>query len=173
MKRLLLVLVLSLVAVTVGAADGEFMRLSGSYEYNIEFDTLSDTASGDGDTEVDSIFRLHKKIMGFNTLHARIIGGVALSGSSQITGLADTLTLQLWTGMDGWGTTDLVRVDSVSLRTALPCTLDVVLHSNVGDTLLRDYLFIQWTYGDSLTELEDTDTPVTAKFPIRYEITLK
>ena len=180
MKRLFLSLFLATITVLVMiAADGQYDKIAGGYQYLISFDT---TPSGTWEsTHVDSMFRLPKKMSGYSTLHATIIAAprTQVTTTSMLTGLDDSIWLWLYTSVGmtqaDSASGDLKLIDS-TVSTTIPCTLKTTLHSNVGDTLLRDFLYIRWQMYDSLSDTVDGTTEpniVTAKYPIRYDITLK
>jgi len=181
MKRLLFLMMIAIFGLFLIAANGDYDKLVGNYYYYVTFDTGSGVGAADS-TTFDSLFRIPNWSAGYSTLHSRIIvGSPASSGDSsngaskQITGVGDSIIVCLKTGPEYADVnTELVTIDSL-ISITVPCTLITVLDATLGDTLIRDRIFIWYYMTDTLNDsVPGTATTfLTAKYPIRYDITLK
>lgn len=155
MKTKIILSVLLCVSFMLLAA-GEYRRYGDTKQITVVTDSAGDSTYASGNFGVGMVY-------GFNTLHGRVIMENAKPNPAGL-GNADSAWLWLYTYMING---DLILVDS-AVKNALPCTLTTVVHSNVGDTLLRSYLQIAYAVYDSLG-----DTLATVEYPIKYDITLK
>ena len=155
MKRFYLIVLCILSAV--------FMIAAGEYLKHDNAGTLSVLTDGGGDSTTGSGSFFVGETRGFTGLYAQIIISPAFPTQAGL-GNADTGWVWLYTIGDGGNS---YLVDS-AWSAGLPCTLLTVLHSNVGDTLLRDMLRID-------VEIEDTlgDDTSTVLYPVAWKIKLK
>lgn len=110
----------------------------------------------------DSFYIEGGQTWGFKTLQADIVLRNQLSAEAGL-GVADSAIVWLYAvkGHENY------RIDSARC-TVIPCTLIVNLHSNVGDTVLHDYLMVKYYTYDTLTEKNMIIT-----YPMTWDITLK
>lgn len=156
MKRffLLLVVVLLVAATMYAASDNRKHR--GVEQIGVTTDSLGDSTIATGSFGAFTTD-------GYNTLQSEIIIGNAKPAYAGL-GVSDSGIIFLYTHTEHGAN---VLIDSTS-KGSLPCTLSTIVHSNVGDTLIREYLEIEFAIHDTLG-----DSLIAVNYPITYSIKLK
>jgi len=102
---------------------------------------------------------------GGNALQGRIIVGDMIGyTASKLTGLEDSAIVWLLAS----GPTGSWAVDS-QISASLPCTLDVLVGEQDGDSLLSEHLWVKWYVMDSITDTSG----VTVAVPVTYNLFIK
>ena len=157
MKRFGLLAFLTLVMFGLLIGAGEYRRLSG-----VEIVTVTlDSAASDSTIHHDTMFV--GTCAGWRTLQSKIVLGDERSSHAGI-GNDDSGKIWLYTIFGGHRYT----VDSV-FDEGLPCSLITMLHSNVGDSLLKDFIAFDIEVYDSMA----ADTVMTIDYPVTWEMILK
>ena len=99
---------------------------------------------------------------GYNTLHAKIYIAPEISADAAI-GKDDSCIIWLYTTFAG----DSYLADS-TICTDLPCSLQTYIISTIGDTLLRDGIYMKYLLRDTCT-----DTIATVTYPVSWNLYLK
>jgi hypothetical protein len=110
----------------------------------------------------DSIDTYIGNTYGYRTMHAKFMLSKEQSAYAGL-GNSDSAWIHLY-GVMG---TDLYLIARDS-NNALPCSLLVTLHSNVGDTIIRPGLMVRTKVTDTCT-----DTVMEVNYPISWDIHLK
>ncbi len=148
--------IVSMAGIFIGAS-GDYRTDNDTYQATVVTDD-----AGDSTVVLETEFGV-MPLYGFNSLRARVIMENAKPTYAGL-GLSDSAIVWMYTS---FYTGERIVIDSV-ISPSLPCTLDIIIHSNVGDTLLRNYLSIGYQIHDTLG-----DTALTVEYPIKYEILLK
>ena len=102
------------------------------------------------------------RVRGFKHLDGIIILNPS-SYSAMSVGNSDSAILTLYSvGPDG---RKIITVDTCP---QVPCTCDVMIHSNVGDTALERQIEFHWWVNDTLS-----DTDLTVYLPTWWDLQLK
>lgn len=156
MKREFLIIAVGVLVLACGLfAAGEFKEFKGQYDISASTNTLDDSLVVSGDKYIGNP-------EGFKSLRywARIYPAkTSLSGM----GLSDSGYLWLYSQFSG--TNKLI--DS-AVANSLPVTLTGVVHSNVGDTLIRERLLLTYRIQDTTS-----DTVLSTEYPLHWNIRLK
>ena len=118
-------------------------------------DSVSSISSDSGTISLD-------RVRGFKHIDGRVI---LLASPSAHAGLGneDSVIVTIYTtGPDG---RFIIAVDTCA---SPPCTCDVTIHSNVGDTLLKRQIEFHWYVDDTVS-----DTSLTVYFPAHWDLQLK
>jgi hypothetical protein len=132
-------------------------------------DTIDDAASFSTTTDSFPIAKLttattlQGRLIVSDLFFAAIAGNIGYT-ESKLTGLADTAIVWMKTSgpIGSW------VIDS-QICASLPCTLDVTIGDQDGDSLLSEVLWFKWYVGDSISDTNG----VTVAVPIEYDILLK
>ena len=119
-------------------------------------DNATSTCADTGWVEVGPVY-------GFKTVKGEIM---FKPGLVKHTGAATSCSTYLWLYTDGPAGLKVIAADSVEDLDSL--RLPVTVHSNVGDTLLRNTLRLRWRYYDTLS-----DTTYEQRHPLEVDVTLK
>ncbi len=138
---------------------------AGIWFFAVYTDTAQDTTHG-----ADSVSSISKdsgtvsldRVQGFKHIDGQVIVNASYSAYAGL-GNADSGIVTVYTS----GPTGrfIIAVDTCA---APPCTCDVMLHSNVGDTLLRRQIEFHWYIDDTVS-----DTTLTVYFPAWWDLQLK
>lgn len=144
-----------LLMVSVALAAGEYFQDAGTLSAVVTTDGAGDSTFASGTFSVANT-------QGFRTLQfkAKLDDAVPAYGG---LGKSDSGWLWLYSVLGS----ERVLIDS-AVSAGLPCSLLVNLHSNVGDTLLRNLLDLDWQVYDSLG-----DSSFDATYPVRFNLKLK
>lgn len=138
---------------------------AGIWFFAVYTDTAQDTTHGADSVSswsTDSGTVSLDKSRGFKHLDGRIVIGASPSDYAGL-GNADSAIVTIYSvGPTG---RYIIKVDTCP---QVPCTCDVMLHSNVGDTTLRRQIEFHWYVDDSVT-----DTTMTIYHPTWWDLQLK
>ena len=101
-------------------------------------------------------------VRGFKHLDGRIVLSASYSGYAGLGNEDSAIVTIYTTGPHG---RFILAVDTCA---SPPCTCNVMLHSNVGDTLLRRQIEFHWYIDDTVS-----DTTLTVYFPAWWDLQLK
>lgn len=118
-------------------------------------DSVSSISSDSGTVHLSNVY-------GFKHIDGRVILKASGSGYAGL-GNADSAIVTFYTS--GPKGRLIITVDTCAQA---PCTCDVMLHSNVGDTLLRREVEFHWYIDDTVS-----DTSLTVYFPASWDLRLK
>lgn len=149
-KLLMVVLVVILFCSSLLASDKWYNR----YYLSVASDTAADSIYTTG------YYTFYMK--GQRTLIGQAIMGDVLSGYAGV-GNDDSCWIWLYTTLGG----NSYLIDS-AVSGSLPCTLNVSVTEAIGDTLLRDELYLKYLIYDSLS-----DTVLTFQYPFYWNFLLK
>lgn len=155
MKTILRLLFVMIIAIAfIGA--GEYQTHTGTKHLAVTTSVAgTDSTFGHGFWGLGPAF-------GFTSLHAQIIVGNATPVLRGI-GEADSVMIKLFTS----DYTGNIIIDSI-YQASIPCTLNTVIHSNIGDSLLRNEINLEVWTADTLA-----DSAFVATYPISYRVKLK
>ena len=154
-KRILLLVVLGLFL-------GGVMIAAGGYKF-IHGDglcTLAVTKKEGSSSSTDTI-RIGNT-GGYGAMHAKIYVGPEISSYAGV-GKADSAIIWLYTTFAG----DNYLVDS-AICPEFPCSLMISVDRGVGDTLLRDGIFMKYLIIDTCS-----DTTMNITYPVSWNLYLK
>lgn len=160
MKRIVGVMILSLLAVAI-SADPRFnnKKIQGHQTLTVSSDSTADSMYVSGSANL-----VDNNLEGFTSIMAKVIIRGPISAYAGI-GNDDSAWIWLRTHWAG----ETVLLDS-AVGEGLPVTLryEVSSDSLGTDTLLKDYLSVDWAIYDSLG-----DTTINVKYDISWDINLK
>jgi len=138
---------------------------AGIFIFAVYTDTAQDTvymADSVSSRSSDSATFSLDRVRGFKHIDGRIILGASPSAWAGLGNDDSAIVTVYSVGPTG---RYIITVDTCA---QVPCTCDVMLHSNVGDTTLRRQIEFHWYVDDSVT-----DTTMTIYHPTWWDLQLK